>query len=157
MRRIILYIGILALIVAAPVKPMDIEKLRPVQIVSVYKQSDWTVIETDTGDKGIGGTARQALQNMKDTSNGVIYLDTAEYLLVTKETEEATRELMAELKPSVRMCMTTGVEDLKQAVLYLKAHGGLPKLKAWVKGAELPVLSTFGDSLIFLKKVENNA
>ena len=157
MRRIILYIGILALIVAAPVKPMDIEKLRPVQIVSVYKQSDWTVIETDTGDKGIGGTARQALQNMKDTSEGIIYLDTAEYLLVTKQTEEATRELIAELKPSVRMCMTTGVEDLKQAVLYLKAHGGLPKLKAWVKGAELPVLSTFGDSLIFLKKVENNA
>ena len=72
MRRIILYIGILALIVAAPVKPMDIEKLRPVQIVSVYKQSDWTVIETDTGDKGIGGTARQALQNMKDTSEGII-------------------------------------------------------------------------------------
>ena len=157
MRRIILYIGILALIVAAPVKPMDIEKLRPVQIVSVYKQSDWTVIETDTGDKGIGGTARQALQNMKDTSEGIIYLDTAEYLLVTKQTEEATRELIAELKPSVRMCMTTGVEDLKQAVLYLKAHGGLPKLKAWVKGAELPVLSTFVDSLIFLKKVENNA
>ena len=157
MRRIILYIGILALIVAAPVKPMDIEKLRPVQIVSVYKQSDWTVIETDTGDKGIGGTARQALQNMKDTSEGIIYLDTAEYLLVTKQTEEATRELIAELKLSVRMCMTTGVEDLKQAVLYLKAHGGLPKLKAWVKGAELPVLSTFGDSLIFLKKVENNA
>ena len=84
-------------------------------------------------------------------------MDTAEYLLVTKQTEEATRELIAELKPSVRMCMTTGVEDLKQAVLYLKAHGGLPKLKAWVKGAELPVLSTFGDSLIFLKKVENNA
>ena len=157
MRRIILYIGILALVVAAPVKPMDIEKLRPVQIVSVYKESNWTVIETDTEDKGIGGTARQALQNMKDTSNGVIYLDTAEYLLVTKQTEEATRELIAELKPSVRMCMTTGVENLKQAVLYLKAHGGLPKLKAWVKGAELPVLSTFGDSFIFLKKVENNA
>ena len=157
MKRIILYIGILALIVAAPVKPMDIEKLRPVQIVSVYKQSDWTVIETDTEDKGIGGTARQALQNMKDTSDGVIYLDTAEYLLVTKQTEEATRELMAELKPSVRMCKTTGVEDLKKAVLYLKTHGGLPKLKAWVKGAELPVISTFGDSFIFLKKVENNA
>ena len=157
MKRIIIYIGILALVVAAPVKPMDIEKLRPVQIVSVYKESNWTVIETDTEDKGIGGTARQALQNMKDTSEGVIYLDTAEYLLVTKETEEATRELIAELKPSVRMCMTTGVEDLKQAVLYLKAHGGLPKLKAWVKGAELPVLSTFGDSFIFLKKVENNA
>lgn len=157
MKRTILYIGILTLIVAAPVKPMDIEKLRPVQIVSVYKENNWTVIETDTEDKGIGGTAKQALQNMKDTSDGVIYLDTAEYLLVTKDTEEATREIMEELKPSVRMCMTTGVEDLKQAVLYLKAHGGLPKLKAWVKGAELPVLSTFGESLIFLKKVENSA
>lgn len=71
MKRTILYIGILALIVAAPVKPMDIEKLRPVQIVSIYKENSWTVIETDTEDKGIGGTAKQALQNMKDTSDGV--------------------------------------------------------------------------------------
>ena len=157
MKRVLLYIGILALVVVAPVKPMDIGKLRPVQIVSVYKEDNWTVIETDTEDRGIGGTARQALQNMKDTSEGVIYLDTADYLLITKDTEDAAEELAAELKPSVRLCMATRIDDLQKAASYLQTHGELPKLRAWKKETELPVLSTFGDSLIFLKKVENNA
>ena len=157
MKRIILYIGILALVIAAPVKPMNIGKLRPVRIVSVYKENGWTVIETDTDDKGIGGTALQALQNMKDTSDGVIYLDTADYLLLTKDTEEAVAELYGNLKPSVRLCMKSGVTDLKKAASYLQTHGELPKLKGWKKGAELPLLSTFGDSLILLKKVENRA
>ena len=157
MKQVILYIGILSLVVAAPVKPMDIENLRPVQIVSVYKENNWTVIETDTEDRGIGGTAKQALQNMKDTSDGVIYLDTADYLLVSKESESDVVELASELKPSVRMCMTTGTIDLKKAVSYLRTHGGLPKLKCWKKGEELPVISNFGHSLIFLKKVEKRA
>ena len=157
MKRTILYIGILAMVLAAPVKPMEIEKLRPVQIVSVYKENDWTVVETDTGDIGIGASVEQAVQNMKDTSGGVIYLDTAEYLLLTKETEETAERLRAELKPSVGICLMTGVEDLQKAVLFLQSHGELPKLKEWKKGRELPILSSFGESFIFLKKVENNA
>ncbi|MBR2420803.1 MAG: hypothetical protein IKB09_00445 [Oscillospiraceae bacterium] len=157
MKRTILYIGILALVLAAPVKPMEIEKLRPVQIVSVYKKNDWTVVETDTEDIGIGTSVEQAVQNMKDTSGGVIYLDTAEYLLLTKETEETAERLRAELKPSVGICLMTGVEDLQKAVLFLQSHGELPKLKEWKKGRELPILSSFGESFIFLKKVENKA
>ena len=157
MKRTILYIGILALVLAAPVKPMEIEKLRPVQIVSVYKENDWTIVETDTGDIGIGASVEQAVQNMKDTSGGVIYLDTAEYLLLTKETEETVERLRAELKPSVGICLMAGVEDLQKAVLFLQSHGELPKLKEWKKGRELPILSSFGESFIFLKKVENNA
>ena len=157
MKRTILYIGILALVLAAPVKPMEIEKLRPVQIVSVYKKNDWTVVETDTEDIGIGASVEQAVQNMKDTSGGVIYLDTAEYLLLTKETEETAERLRAELKPSVGICLMTGVEDLQKAVLFLQSHGELPKLKEWKKGRELPILSSFGESFIFLKKVENKA
>ena len=145
------------MVLAAPVKPMEIEKLRPVQIVSVYKENDWTVVETDTGDIGIGASVEQAVQNMKDTSGGVIYLDTAEYLLLTKETEETAERLRAELKPSVGICLMTGVEDLQKAVLFLQSHGELPKLKEWKKGRELPILSSFGESFIFLKKVENKA
>ena len=156
MKRTIIYIGILALILAAPVKAINVGDLHPVQVVSVYKDSGWTVIKTDTEDSGIGGTALQALQNMKDTSEGIIYLDTAEYLLLTKDTEDAVIELTAELKPSVRLCMTKQVDDLQRAAAFLRTHGELPKLKDWKKGKELPLISTFGDSLIFLKKVEKS-
>ena len=157
MKRVLIYIGILAALIAAPVKSSDIGKLRPVQVVSVYKENVWTVLETDTEDKGYGGTVQQALQNLKDTSNGIIYLDTADYLLLTKDTEHAAEQLRQALKENVQVCMTAGSVDLKKASQYLSAHGDLPKLKHWAEGAELPVLSAFGDSLIFLKKVENSA
>ena len=157
MKRILLYIGILGLLTAAPVERSDIGKLRPVQVVSVYKENNWTVMETDTKDKGYGGTAQQALRNLKETSNGVIYLDTADYLLVTKDTVDAVEELQQELKDNVKLCMIAKPVDLGDVSEYLGVHGGLPKLKAWAKGTELPVLTTFADSLIFLKKVENSA
>ena len=157
MKRVILYIGILALVVAAPVKPMNVGNLRPVQIIAVRKMNKWVMVETDTEDKGIGGTIAQALQNMKDRSDGVIYLDTAQYLLVEKDAEELIGDLSNALKPSVRLCIAADLEGLKKAVQFLDAQGGLPKLKEWKKGVQLPVISTFEDSYIFLKKVENNA
>ena len=157
MKRVILYIGILALVVAAPVKPMNVGNLRPVQIIAVRKMNKWVTVETDTEDKGIGGTITQAIQNMKDRSEGTIYLDTAEYLMVDKEAEDTIGELTKALKPSVRLCIAAEAKDLKKAARFLESHGGLPKLKHWKTGAELPVVSMFEDSYIFLKKVENKA
>ena len=157
MKRIVLYMVILAALFAAPVESSDIGKLRPVQVVSVYKENNWVVMETDTEDRGYGGTAEQALKNLKDTSKGIIYLDTAEYLLLTKDTINAAEELREVLKDNVRLCLAAKEIDLAAASQYLSVHGDLPKLKAWSEGEELPVLSTFGNSLIFLKKVENNA
>jgi len=157
MKRIILYIVILAGVLAIPVKRLDVAKLRPVQVVSIYTENNWLVMETDTGDKGFGGTARQALQNLKDTSSGIIYLDTADYLLLTDETMDTAEELRQELKDTVRLCLTAKKVNLAEASKFLSVHGKLPRLSAWENGQELPVLSTFGDSLIFLKKVENRA
>lgn len=157
MKRILLYIGILAAVVAAPAEQMNVGELIPVQVVSVYKENGWTVIETDTEDKGIGGTAKQALRNLKDTACGRIYLDTAQYLLLGMDAADAVEELRGELRSTVRMCQSDKQVDLTQAAKYLTVHGQLPKLKDWKKDVELPVLSTFRDSLIFLKKVENSA
>ena len=157
MKRILLYIGVLAALLVLPVERSDVGKLLPVQVVSIYKEGNWTVVETDTENRGMGGTAEQALRNLKDTASGIIYLDTAEYLLLTQDTQEAAEELRDELKESVRVCMAAKSVNLAEAAKYLSVHGDLPKLKNWKQGGELPVLGTFGDSLIFLKKVENNA
>ena len=152
MKRILCYTAILAIMLALPVEKADVGNLRPVQVVAIYKENNWFVMETDTEDKGYGGTPEQALQNLKDTSSGIIYLDTAEYLLLTKDTLDAAEELRQELKNSVRLCMTAKPVDLTEVAEYLSVHGNLPKLKAWGKDQELPVLSVFGDSLIFFEK-----
>ena len=157
MKRIIAYIGILAALLAAPVEPMKIGELIPVQVVSVQKEKGWTVIETDSGNRGIGGDAQKALKNLKDTAKGKIYLDTAEYLLIGKNAEEAVEMLRGDLKKTVKLCAAAKTLDPGETVEFLDVHGELPKLKNWKKEMELPVLSTFGDALIFLKKVENNA
>ena len=157
MKRTIIYIGILAALLAAPVKPLNIGKLLPVQVVSIYKEGEWTVIKTDTENIGMGGTPQQALQNLEESASGIIYLDTAEYLLLTKDTLDAAEALRDELKPNVRLCLAAKQMDLTEAGKYLSVHGQLPKLEAWKTDTELPVLGTFGESLIFLKKVENSA
>ena len=157
MKRLILYIGILAMLFAAPVESADVGKLLPVQVVQLRKENGWVVLETDTENRGMGGTVKRALQNLKDTASGIIYLDTAEYLLLEKDAEEEAEQLRDVLKPSVRLCMVHESVELAEAAKFLSVHGQLPKLKTWQKGAELPVLSMFGDSLIFLKKVENSA
>ncbi len=128
--------------VAAPVRPLNVSQLLPVQVVSIYKEGVRTVIETDTKNKGVGDTAAQALRNLKDTASGTIYLDTAEYLLLTKDALDAAEELREELRPSVRLCMAASQIELEKAALYLDAHGTLPRLKRWRKGAELPILGT---------------
>lgn len=157
MKRWILYIAILALVAAAPTKSMNIGKLLPVKAVGVYKEENWFRIETDTGNRGFGGTVSQALRNMKDTASGTIYLDTAEYLILTKDTQTAAQELEPELRPSVRVCMAAKKMDLAKVAEYLDVHTELPKLRHRKKAEEWPVISTFGDGIIFLKKVEKRA
>ena len=51
MKRVIIYIGILAALIAAPVEQMEVGKLVPVQVVSVYKEGNAYVLETDTQNK----------------------------------------------------------------------------------------------------------
>lgn len=157
MKRVIWYIVILASVLAAPVKPMNVGELIPVRVVSVQEENGWVVIKTDTGNKGLGGTPKQALRNLKDTACGEIYLDTAEFLLLGEGGGDAAEELRGELRRRVRVCETANAVDLSQAAKFLSVHGSLPKLKDWKSGSELPVLSTFGESLIFLKKVEKSS
>ena len=157
MKRIIIYIGILAMLFAAPLESADVGKLLPVQVVQLRKENGWVVLETDTENVGMGGTAKQALQNLKDTASGIIYLDTAEYLLLSKDAEDALTQLRTALKPKTGVCYAEEGVDLKEAGKFLSAHAELPRLKEWKEGQELPIITTFRKRLTFLKKVENNA
>ena len=157
MKRIVLYVLLLAAALLAPVERADVGKLRPIETVSVYKENGWVVLRTDTDDVGIGGTATQALQNMKDTASGIIYLDTAKYLLIEKGAEDAAEELRQMLKGNVKLCMASKEIAPADATKYLSAHRDLPAMRTWQRGQELPVLMQYAKRLIILKKVENNA
>lgn len=148
MKRILIYIVLVAAAILVPVERADVGKLRPIETVSVYKENDWIVLRTDTDDVGIGGTATQALQNMKDSASGIIYLDTAEYLLVEKDAQDAAEELRSVLKEKVKLCLAAKEIEPKAATKYLSVHSDLPQMKHWKPGQELPALMQYGTRLI---------
>lgn len=128
--RKILSIVILMLSLAAPVKRLDVAKLQPVETVAIYYSGNAVVLETDTGDVGQGSTAAKALQDLKESACSVIYLDTAEYLLIGQNAQNAAAELRPFLKDSVKVGSYHG-GDIKKETAYWEIHGDLPKLKTW--------------------------
>lgn len=148
MKRLLLYVLILAAVLAVPVKRVDVAKLQPVQTVAVYRHGRYYVIETDTGDMGQGTDPVAAYENLEKTTSGVIYLDTADYLLVTEGTTSAVEALRIYLKDTVELYRFLGSPDLKEVSKFLPVHGKGPKLKTWNEGVKLPVLDGRDQRLI---------
>lgn len=119
--RKILYIIIIAAVLFAPVDRLDIAKLLPVEAVAVYRENDTVVLKTDTDNTGRGKTVWEALKNLKDNAVSMIYLDTADYLLIGKDAQD----LAAQLQPILRRSIQTGSYcggDIKTEAKYLDTH-----------------------------------
>lgn len=150
MKRIIIYVLILGVLLFVPLHGNDVGKLRPVEVVLLYRQGESVVIQTDTGDVGIGIDVDQALQNLKDTTPGYIYLDTAEYLLMTEQTQQDAEALREVFHKSLQLCLAEPGVDLELTARFLPAHGPFPKLKDWNPGDKLPFLTITGNRLRLL-------
>lgn len=140
MKRVFIYIILLVAVLLIPAQRMDIAGLRPVQTVSVTRSAEGICILTDTDDMGQGSDVRSALEDLKATSPGYIYLDTADYLLVQEAVQEEALELKEYMSKAVRVYRVVGQPDLKKVSEFLQIHAGGLKLKQWNEGTELPVL-----------------
>lgn len=129
MRRILIYTLLLGAALAVPVRGTDVGKLQPVGLVQLKKEGELITIVTDTGDVGTGSTVEAAFENLEETTAGVIFLDTADYLLVNASAIDEVKKLGTYLKPSVRVCIAEGEIDLMLAAEYLTVHPPAVKLK----------------------------
>ncbi len=120
--RKLLYVLVLAALFFAPVERLDIAKLEPVQTVAISVADGQILLQTDTDDTGIGATVEAALQDLEENTSGAIYLDTAQYLLVTKQAKQAVQTLRKYLRSSVVESIWDGKADIKQAARYLSVH-----------------------------------
>ena len=141
MKRIVIYIIVLLLLTLAPVKGADIGSLHPVEILKIYEENREVYVQTDTGDWGKGATGQAALEHLKETTAGTIYLDTAKYLLLEEGTEAVAEEIRPLLKKSVRMCNADQGVDLEEVASFLSVHGTLPQMEQWNIGDDLPQLT----------------
>ena len=137
MKRVIIYSCILILLLFSPVTKLDVADLEPVEVVYLYKESGNTVLQTDTDAKGKGEDVLAALDDLRQTTSGVVYLDTARYLLIAPDALEQAEALRRELKGKIRVCMAADV-PLDEAAAYLHTHGKLPTLGSWKQGQPLP-------------------
>lgn len=142
MKKSILYAAILAAATAVPNRHVELGKLKPVETISIGYQENYLIIETDTGDIGIGSGVTEALKDLKETTAGTIYLDTAEYLIVENEAREQIEKLRPWLKRNVRICEKDGQLDITKVSEYLRAHRPEVTLKQWEKHISLQVLET---------------
>lgn len=129
--RTVVYVLILALLFLAPVDRLDVAQLEPVQTIAVSRVEGNVVIQTDLDNKGIGKTTELALQELERTTPGVIYLDTAEYLLVAENALDTVNVLRSYLAPSVKVTVWDAEGSVNGAAEYLAVRKDLPKLKDW--------------------------
>lgn len=122
MKRILIYLIVMGAVLMVPAERADIGKLKPVEVVYVAREASGVRIETDTGDAGQGGTLEKAFQDLKATTAGLIFLDTADYLLLDANAAELLDHMDVFLKPGVWVCETDPGVDLKEAAEFLAVH-----------------------------------
>lgn len=127
--RVVLYIVILAILFFVPLERVDVAKLLPIEAVAVYMEEGNVVFETDTEHKGRGADVAKALENLKENTPAVVYLDTAEFLIVSEDAQSHLNALRSYLKPSVKVCIGGARNHVKDAAKYLDVHGDLPMLE----------------------------
>lgn len=122
MKRLLIYIAVLAAALMVPLRRTDVGKLQPVELVKLYKEEATLIIETDTGDSGRGDTVDVAFENLEETTSGIVFLDTADFLLVSKEAVGEVGALKGHLKKSVRLCLAEANVDPVEAAAFLSVH-----------------------------------
>lgn len=157
MKTWILYALILTATFLFPVERADVAKLRPIEVIYIYKDAETVILKTDTDDLGIGTDVASALENMKQTSPAVIYLDTAQYLLIGTDAQQDAQQLRGIVKNSMQLCLAEGEQDLKQVAQYLPAHGKLPSFGTWRPDQKLPFLYRENARIKISKNIEKSA
>ena len=140
MKKVILYVILLMIVSQIRVNKIDISDLEPVQAVWIRKDGEMYVITTDTEDTGVGRSVKDALQSMKEKCEKIIYLDTAEYLVVSENCKEAVGDISEFLKDKVKVCVWNGEGKLENVAEYIKSHRIGIRLKDYISDVKLPII-----------------
>lgn len=121
MRNWIWMAAALVLLSFLPSQGTELGSLHPVGLLEISWDGQ-ICVETDTGDRGRGGDLQEALRNLKDSTPGTIFLDTAERLILTEDTRHLLPQLQTVLHPTAEVCLTREPVPPETAYPYLKAH-----------------------------------
>ena len=144
MRKWVVYLAVFGLLLitdALGFSGTDVGKLLPVEAVRISSEAGKVLVETDTGDKGAGADLKEALENLRDTAAGNVFLETADYLILQFGCEKYLAELCHVLRPSCGLCLEEKQTDLQKATEFLAVHRLRITMRDWCGGEEeIPML-----------------
>lgn len=136
MRRWMIYVAVVGLaLLLKPKDVMDVGELLPVELLYISREAGSIRAETDTGAVGTGRTLEEALEDLTQTAPGAIFLETADYLIVTDRTVNLLPRLTQILRPATQVCL--GINAGADAAAFLKAHPSKATLKDIRAGQEV--------------------
>ena len=151
MRRILTYGLLLAIVLSVPKKSNELGRLHPVELIKAHKENRIVTLETDTGAKGEGVDVVSAIQNLKDTTAGIVFLDTADYLLVGYGEDDLIAELKDYLKRNTRICFATQTVDPEEATGFMSVHTPKKRIGQWKMGDKVGKLE-YHDGRLYLNE-----
>lgn len=100
----------------------DVARLLPIEVIQMNKQGEQIFLYTDTEAQGVGATLEEAVENMKQTAPGTVFLETADYLLTDWESLEYLEESAEYIRPGSKLCVAEETLDLQEAAQFLAVH-----------------------------------
>lgn len=132
-----------------PFQIHDASELNPIQTLQIHVQNNSFTLRGENGQTGRGESFTEAVEDLKRTSNGEVFLQTAQKLILTGETKTAICALMnsRELRPAGELFASSETAlDLQQVDAYLQTRsssvtlGDLRSAVLMGVAARLPVL-----------------
>ena len=114
-------VAAIGLLSRLPHPARDISELKPVRVVYLYMDGKTLCVETDTGDSGSGKDLAETAADLRSRTNGEIFLETAEFLILSPEIA-VTDSFYRYLRPGCRVCRAEDPPDLETVADYLTAH-----------------------------------
>lgn len=134
------------LLLLLPQRGTDVGELLPVEVLLVEKEAEQYAITTDTGNSARGDSLKAAMDTLRNTAPGVIFLDTADYVLLTEETLSCMDALQGFVRPGTKVYIVEGEADPERLGAFLRAHGPDTPLHRIIKEAKMvPKLRLEGD------------
>ena len=130
MRRL-LYIMLVGVLFFVPLERLNVGDLAPVSAISIRHVNGKVELGVDVGYRGTGKSVLEALEMMNESALSVIYLDTAEYLVVPPDSTYLVAQLHPYVKGTTKVFVTELWQDLGEQKEYLSIHGEGVKMRDW--------------------------
>lgn len=116
-----------AMAVLFPGRGTDVGELLPVELVRLRVEDGIYQAATDTGDLGTGPSLADAMEDLREGASGEIFLETADYLLLSEDTKECWDGLKEWFRPGTLVYGAEEAVEPEKTAAYLRSHtGGVP-------------------------------